>query len=309
MTADDGGWGIGGYVPIGYKVTPWSTLFPALATYPSATSPKSINLSKLYVFYLTRIHFAQYLAFLKDVGVDWHKNEALDEDLQLLHERCGDLYSQILLASSGQTLSDDTFKKIISDFKQQLLGGVGSKKFYSEPIYKIFGENYNFFMKCPYGFVAVYEGGSNYPGRFYLSDDVFEQSDFRASPVKGQFTLIRLLRNAIRIYPVFSQTGTLSFVTYFRDVWQSVPIILDSSRFQDNYITKRHAGFVDKDGFKNYVTSSTPSTSSWLYPVDFDCVAADTIEPIRGAPMLYRLPFEFFQSYGAGKVASIGSPT
>jgi hypothetical protein len=43
MSANDVGWDIGGYVPSGYKVTPWVKLFPALAAPPSGTTQRGLR--------------------------------------------------------------------------------------------------------------------------------------------------------------------------------------------------------------------------------------------------------------------------
>ena len=151
----EGGWDIGGYAPIGYKVVPWTTLFPALGKFAKSTSLSSIYIAKTYTYYLTRLQFGQYLAFLSDVGkggiVDIG-NDAIDTDVLFFNDYCSTLYQKIPQNIDAGPINAEIYKKIVTEFEVSVRE---STEFYSQNVYNIFFKNYAFFVQCAYGFIYV----------------------------------------------------------------------------------------------------------------------------------------------------------
>lgn len=61
-------WDLGGYLPVGYELTPWTDLFPSLKATTKYPSTSNIIFAKIMTFYYTRLQFGQYMNFLLDVG-------------------------------------------------------------------------------------------------------------------------------------------------------------------------------------------------------------------------------------------------
>merc|ERR1712238_483443 len=69
VSRDSSTWDLGGFSPQSFETTKWSALFPDLKREFPLTENR-IYITRLWLFYLTRLEFLQYLCFLIDVGDD-----------------------------------------------------------------------------------------------------------------------------------------------------------------------------------------------------------------------------------------------
>ncbi|CAK8718922.1 hypothetical protein GMJAKD_08190 [Candidatus Electrothrix aarhusensis] len=130
-------------VPYAYDITPWSVLFPDLKL-KLPQSFTSIYYAKIYMYYLTRLQFSQYLYFLQDIGTSISKyteaNAVYDADIYCNH--CNDLLKKISrLDKADEKIYDD----IVTKFNESLLS---DGRFKDIIIYNKFYELYNFMNDC-----------------------------------------------------------------------------------------------------------------------------------------------------------------
>jgi hypothetical protein len=311
MGGTDGGWDIGGYVPSGYAITPWAVLFPALAERPKETSLKNIYFAKLFTYYLTRMHFLQYLTFLQDVGEGFCGNEAIQDDVMVYRTLCDELLSSVRDLQHA-TLDDGSLSTIAKTFEASMGGRFNGQPFYSGKVYQRFFESYGFWYKCGYGFVVVF--------KTIKSDDPFRYPRYDPSTPAGRdrlsapipsspFTLRKMLGDAIRIYPVINMDGTGQFVWFPVDKWVEFRGRTFISAILDGHMppAQCHEGFDYFDIANPFEECSIPTPDGVqleivrLFPVGANAVPDNYDGRIRGRPFLTSLPFDFLQDFARGK--------
>ena len=224
MSAEDGGWDLGGFVPVGYEVTPWATLFPQLAKFASSPTLKTGYIAKMYTFYLTRLQFGQYLHFLGDVGPDVCGNDAITQDIQTYERSCEDLLGDIEAHSTGKNVDAASYASVVQSFEDMITSAAPApQKFYSEPVYQTFFSHYTFFTGCAYGFING--GFGNSLGKYLTvrAPNLFPDAPLPTNPP----TLLPALADALRFYPVVTRDGGV-IMTFFDDgVQQFIPKLAD----------------------------------------------------------------------------------
>jgi hypothetical protein len=325
VTAEDGGWDIGGYVPAGYEVTPWTTLFPALARVPNSPTFRTSYMAKLYTYYFTRLQFGQYLNFLSDVGPEICRNDAISDDARVYGQHCERLLESIEQAAASNPLDQEGYEFVVKSFDEQLLNpSTSSERFFSSTVYKAFFAGYGFFTNCAYGFVALtpnpYRADDGWyyyrPGdRFPYDYDPTRRPSGR--PKTNPFSILPMLADAMRFYPVIARDGSATLAYFGGDHFHATSNLSPSGRvlFAD---LGQHGDWrqpdcqvasaaLDEDGFTCHELRAPGSGAGpvylRLYPVSHSMVP-DTFEgSIRGLPMIFKMPFEVLTASAAGSTA------
>jgi hypothetical protein len=146
-------WDLGGYLPIGYELTPWTELFPSLKAVTSYPSTSNIVFAKIMTFYYTRLQYGQYMQFLYDVGdaYDTTMKKMLENDITLYFDLCKSFLNDFY--DSAETLVEDDYIKWLQEFKNRL-EIISKDKFHRYDIYKAFFDMYETFKECPFGFTC-----------------------------------------------------------------------------------------------------------------------------------------------------------
>lgn len=270
-------WDLGGYVPFAYKITPWSELFPELNDLKLPLTFTSIYIAKIYIFYLTRLQFAQYLNFLYDIGGEVCGNNAIDIDASIFYKICNDFLKQVqneINQKSCQKVNEQSYIKWVNDFDGRVNASTG---FNSMDVYRTFFEKYEFFTGNPYGFIAV---------------DTKKLEYFPGNPVSRPFSIPSMLRHAIRFYPVIHDDGTV-LLAFYDGKWESVTLAFN------NFVTEK-----DSQGYFYINTGWEESKFAYplLYLVGFmDIPSGNEDFYVRGMPMFGELPFAEFKEFAKPK--------
>lgn len=202
------GWNLGGYVPYNYVVTPWTKLFEKqMKGLALPTTFTSIYIAKAYIYYLTRMQFANYLYFLSDVGRDLAENDNIELDADIFAKACSDLLKDIgvrirrVLQSS--VFTEEQYNYVVTGFEKRVNNLYG---FCSQKTYWYFFNNYDFFMDMACGGVQVYF----YPRR----DPQYYKHDIGLSRIPQPFITANMLRDAVRDYQVLTPGGSLKSVVF-----------------------------------------------------------------------------------------------
>lgn len=272
VAVTDDPWDLGGYVPFAYQITPWNKLFPQLNDVKLPTTFTSIYIAKIYMYYFTRLQFSSYLYFLADVGGVYCKNDSVSIDATIYKGACKDFLKEIQdTIGQNDKIDEKTYEDLVNDFETKVSQ---LKNFYSRAVYNTFFNKYDFFMDNSYGFIYI-EGSNN-----YLTDSGMKN-------VPSPFSLLPMLKDAIRFYPIICSDGTTRLVDYGNaygwDVMNDCEIhgekIKDPNGLYYYEVYNMQAHVVVKNvklygvGFKDI-----PQESEDLY--------------IRGLPMFSALPFD-----------------
>jgi len=215
-TAEGDIWDLGDYIPFAYEITPWKELFPALK-FELPSSFTSINIAKIFIFYLTRLEFSQYLMFLNDVGPILCENDQIEIDAANFTQYCKDFLDVI----SNELKHSDNFSEedcinLIHNFEAMLRDEENKGRFFSKKVYRTFFDKYQLFADNPYGFVIV-RGDPLSPLDPYEREArnrgyKVSQSKFTALP--DPFGVGKILEDANRAYPVITRNGKLKLAIY-----------------------------------------------------------------------------------------------
>ena len=291
MTADEGGFDIGGYAPIGYAITPWTKLFPALASPVNTVTLSTMYIAKLYTYYLTRLQFGQYLSFLGDVGGDNCGNDAIDDDVSFYDGLCATLYGSIVALEEGASVGESEYTKTVQDFENSLTAGTNDEAFFSQKVYSFFFKNYQLLTQCAYGFVEVRrDAAAN------LKD--YGTNLWTYAPIpQNPFAILPMLEDACRYYPVVMRDGSCVFFQYGNDPntptvsgWYTKTKYLGTDGW-DELIGSP----IQLDGAFKYLDAGSPLPR--FYMVGIQTVPTDYAGEIRGLPMFCDMPFEFLAAY------------
>jgi hypothetical protein len=289
MSSSQGGWDIGGYAPVGYRVTPWTHLFPALGSFPKAKTLSTIYIAKLYTYYLTRLQFGQYLAFLGDVGPTNCQNDAIATDNAFYTAHCRRLRQAIADASAG-TPNSDTYQKVVTDFEATLST---SPTFNSHTVYTRFFAHYSFVVQCAYGGIWREQSPSDGVDRYFVGGA--PPGGWKPTPAKP-FSVFAMLADAARFYPVITSAEEDEGIGWLDTGWYSDEAgrwDLDHAVLSGNVT----APVLLDSGFRYIQLQLIGDYSSRLYMIGLDTVPEDYLGKIRGLPMLYKMPFDFLASY------------
>jgi hypothetical protein len=327
-----GGWDIGGYDPVGYGVTPWEVLFPALSRFPALrpTTISSIYAAKLFTYYLTRLQFGQYLTFLSDVGGANCKNDAVEADTAFYAGHCDQLYQTITDTIATGAVTKDGYEAVVKGNETSLATASQPKpqvKFYSQTVYSTFWTHYSTLCSFAYGLIEVREdidkNGNVIPGA-YLSTSgpkpvlgkdgnpilppvYFSTSGYKPAP-NQPFTLLPMLEDSLRLYPVIVRDGNCSTFIYDDDKgWVARGWGWNVQEYGysllDEHSGKNAGGGYGRihsahgHGFPFIRLAADGPGLVRYYFVGLDTVPDNHPGKIRGLPALYRMPFEFLASY------------
>lgn len=294
----DVGWDIGGYGPVGYRITPWSTLFPALGRIPKSQTLGSIYIAKLYTYYLTRLHFGQYLSFLVDVARDYGGGDSVADDLGFYTHQCDTLYQTIGDTITSGTVTGENYDSVVKAFEGNLRPADG---FDSKVVYDTFFANYSLFMQCAYGLILVEAGpepdmaNEQYIVAWVAHEGVGHHPTYKAMPAPP-FKVVDLLADSIRGYPfIYSdgQVGTCVYPQEGEDSQGWVPGPGGPYSPWGNYPNLTTCGIQERNGARFLVMFSDDDVTVGGYMVGLDTVPDYYDGTIRGLPMLYKLPFDF----------------
>jgi hypothetical protein len=330
-----GGWDIGGYDPVGYGVTPWEVLFPALGA-STSRFPKtllSIYAAKLFTYYLTRLQFGQYLRFLSDVGGANCKNDAVEADTAFYADHCDQLYQTITNTIATGAVTKDGYEAVVKGNETSLATASQPKpevKFYSQTVYSTFWTHYNTLCSFAYGLIEVREDitkdGNLIPGAYLstsgpkpvldkdgkeIAGKYLSTSGYKPAP-NEPFTLLPMLEDSLRLYPVIARDGNCSTFIYDDakgwvargwgwNVQEYGHSLLDerSGKNAGGGYGRIHSAH-GHSRFGSFPFIRLPVSGLGMgryYFVGLDTVPDNYAGKIRGLPVLYRMPFEFLASY------------
>jgi len=211
-------WDLGGFSPQSFVTTKWSTLFPDLKKEFPITENR-IYITRLWMFYLTRLEFLQYLHFIIDVGDDlaeyWDKYSPGGVKADLLNtksdaanfsDRCDKLKEDIavVLKNNSDFSEADYLEKVL--LFDERLGE--DREFSSLMVYNTFFQYYDLFHNNPLGFVVGFDTTRGV--RSYYNS----RSNANASGPMGNKRLAILLIDANRRYPVINVNGNTTMAAY-----------------------------------------------------------------------------------------------
>mmetsp|Transcript_46661 Transcript_46661/g.52686 ORF Transcript_46661/g.52686 Transcript_46661/m.52686 type:complete len:672 (+) Transcript_46661:75-2090(+) len=212
----DSTWDLGGFSPQSFETTKWSTLFPDLKKEFPLTENR-IYITWLWLFYLTRLEFLQYLCFLVDVGDEladyWDRRSGgvkadlgnTKSDVTNFSVRCDQLKEDIVVVlKNNSDFSEADYLEKVLLFDERL---GEDRDFSSQKVYDTFFDYYDVFHNNPLGFVAISKFGD---APFYKSS----RSDSNYWAPIGNKLLPVLLIDASRVYPVINVDGASAMVDY-----------------------------------------------------------------------------------------------
>ena len=192
LTGDE--WDLGGYVPVGYEVTPWAELFPDLALNLPSSSTRFF-LAKLWTFLSTRLEFSQYLQFLKDVHTSNPSivnNLKIDADASNYANVCQSFAQHLSIGAADMMFggfTENDYMAKVALFEQMALDGSRGNELSTKGrlTYERFFSSYKFFLDNTFGFIWTDESHKYY--------DTFGGR-------KPLNTMSEMLKNSIRLFPV-----------------------------------------------------------------------------------------------------------
>lgn len=261
-------WNLGQYMPFDYEVTAWNKLFPELNAINIPTTFTSMYISKIFMYYLTRVQFSRYLYFLSDVGGELCKNTSINDDADIFREECNKLLSRIQsMISSNKKFDKIDYISIMSDFETRINN---LRPFFSKKVYKYFYDNYIFFVENAYGFIVTLNGS------YYIDGG-------KGKEFPTPFSLLPMMKDASRAYPVVRQDGSIILAGFELGRWRMNAYIWNTK-------------LIDCSGYSYYSTKSQASGEPGmieLFGVGFDDIPNNMKSlSIRGLPMIDDLPFK-----------------
>lgn len=316
---------LGGYLPFAYEITPWTTLFPELSTSIPKNTLSNIYIAKIYTYYLTRLQFKQYLSFISDIelemennreynldSIGWggrkiKRNSSINNDVANYEAYCDELYIDIkeqLNALNNRGINNETYNSIIKNFEYKLQNKSKNLQFFSIKPYKVFFENYEFFTDNNYGFIEVCNNMYRidtfaFPSYMLLDGNKASQWKWTPGPkdfknIPEPFSFFPMLKDAKRQYPFIDNNGDVFWITFdgIHEDW----VLCDAYDYDQ---LKMYTANKTKIGEANYieVNSITPGYTRKLYGINSKVIGKNYTGYIRGCPMIYDLPFEFFNSF------------
>lgn len=276
-------WDLGGYIPYAYEITPWSDLFPDLKLrLPQSMS--SVYIAKMHTFYLTRLQFAQYLYFLRDVGPALCQNDSIAFDAARYVQHCDRLLDHI---ARVETFDEETYFDQLRRFELCL---AEDRRFLSKTAYDKFFSLYEIFSNAPYGFIFVRAQPT--PDGYIKGSFIYTcvaEHGWKDTPVP--FSIGPMLHDAIRHYPLIDNAGTVRTVSY-DDGWKET---LGYDQWWETHRLR-----TDDKGNKNIPNPRDPDESQ-LYAVGFADIPPSTAKDggvhVRGLPMFDEFPFEKLREF------------
>merc|ERR1712238_129813 len=166
VSRDSSTWDLGGFSPQSFETTKWSTLFPDMKKEFPLTENR-IYITWLWLFYLTRLEFLQYLRFLIDVGDDlaeyWVKYSGgvkadllnTKSDARNFSDRCDKLKEDIVVVlKNNSDFSEADYLEKVLLFDERL---GEDREFSSLMVYNTFFQYYDLFHDNPLGFVVGFD--------------------------------------------------------------------------------------------------------------------------------------------------------
>merc|ERR1712238_220036 len=313
-------WDLGGFSPQSFVTTKWSTLFPDLKKGFPLTE-KQIYITRLWMFYLTRLEFLQYLSFLVDVGDDlaayWASQpggekanlENIKIDVTIFANHCTDKLKKKILSKSEEDsdFSEADYFEIVLSFDEQLRDVRGFK---SIKVYEKFFDNYDVFHENPLGFVDA----SKSPTSFKYMTRIISRSphssqrgtSFEWKPTDGK-SLAALLIDARRCYPVINVDGN-SVMAYYQPEFTTYYFGKIAFQLKPEFKIVSRGDFPTGDFLKTFrqdpsnefaqeIFSPTPTVASpnlincRFYGLNYEHLKY-TNNKMFGVPFLNKLPFD-----------------
>jgi len=229
VSRDSSTWDLGGFSPQSFETTKWSTLFPDLKKEFPLTENR-IYITRLWMFYLTRLEFLQYLHFLIDVGDDlakWWASQPggvkailvnTENDAKFFAIHSDTLKKKIMKKlEDNSDFSEADYLETVLLFDEELRD---DRHFTSKKVYNTFFDNYDVFHENPLGFVEASLFKMNELQQKYMTrkgpkvmDRQWEWHTFEWKPTDGK-RLPALLTDARRCYPVINVDGNSVMVYY-----------------------------------------------------------------------------------------------
>lgn len=277
-------WSLGGYCPFSYKITPWSDLFPQLKDMKLPTTFTSIYIAKMYIYYFTKLQFSSYLYFLADVGPEICQNDSIGIDAESYSKACKELFTVIQQRiEQNKTINEDLYKELINYFEVKV---ANLNAFYSKNVYQAFFNQYEFFIDNAYGFIL--QVGNQY---------VIVGGQVKDIP--KPFSLVAMLKDACRIYPVICNDGTIVFASMEWNTWSRnyLEIVGGKEKNSEGFYYYKIKGIGSY-----YKTKGGNGQTLRFYGVGFQDIPQDVNLPVRGLPMFNPLPFEELKQFAKPRV-------
>lgn len=267
---------LGGYIPVGYEVTPWTELFPDLRLDLPPTMDR-IRLGKLWTYFLTRVEFSEYLHFLADVGPEITGNPSVELDATRFADCC-ERFANEDLQSLHQDIkfTEEHFLGLVRRFEKSVRE---LQPFHhSLKVYEFFFKHYALVGGSPLGYVrttsahdkAYYHVGLN---------------TLREIPRELDRTL--LIQDALRLYPIIvpdpSTQRTRVHLAYFHETSWHSPENLKAESWEKN----------ENEPWADYDFLSPAGALTQALAIDYSHVLRDS--PVRGAPMFSELPIDLIK--------------
>lgn len=214
---------LGDYIPSNFKLTPWTDLFPDLKIQLKPTK-NSLLISKVNIFYYTRLQFGQYLQFLSTLPYENTKQSSLEMEVIEYFKICEQFMDYASNNLNGLKFQESQYAKTIKYFNKLLNKLINSKKFSNKEIYDRFFEHYSTFQEFAYGVIPYFKyykfngGNTCYPKS---SDEAPKTSWYCNMPLIGCKKKDKeIYPEAIRFYPVLTKDGKCHFV-YYDNGWKT----------------------------------------------------------------------------------------
>ena len=265
-------WNLGGYIPCDFQVTPWKELFPDLASLDMPVTFTSIYISKIYIYYYTKLEFLGYLTCLADIPIHVEQHEGAKTDLAIYRKFCSDFLNYLKkTVDSEKIINAKTYEKVVDYFENHIQNLIDTSKFIHGFIYESFFKNYEFFSKNSYGLIRLDKEIEEYFAE--------EAEEVKYKELKRPVKIIPLLKDAIRQYPFFTERGGLRQYSY-------------TKKYGWNAHTSINLKEVTIDGFRAY-----QNYNEIYLGVGSDEIPGDVDIEIRGVPMFHNMPFDVLEEF------------
>jgi len=310
VAANTNSWNLGGFWVSAYETTPWTKLFPQLnRTFPQ--NDDRIYVTRLWLYYLTRIEFLQYLRFqivvlgnCSQLPVYWTAMgsvtanlEQTENDANLFSILCDGLKKEIVKALKKPDFSQVDYLDQILAFDDKLRIENRFNFRSSIKVYDTFFDNYDVFHNNPLGFIGVRSANLKLDTLSYWAKDGWPPVDCWL-PVGG-LSIPALLPDARRHYPMINIDGRTVMVIYGANkyVGKEEPLqgrieinefLLYPKDFLRDYHKEPKGGTI---GWECYNLNLPDANENTYYGANYNHLDINSGK-MFGVPFLSRLPFD-----------------
>ena len=245
-------------------------LFPELETIGMPITFTSIYMSKMYIYYYTKLEFLGYLGFLADIPIHVKKYTSTKTDLEVYKSLCDHFLDYLKKTiDTEKVINAKTYEKIVDYFENAMNNLINSSKFVHQFVYRNFFEHYSFYSQNSYGFILV---NSN-KDRYYTEDGHRELPE----PI----SILAALEDAKRAYIFIDEDGEQKTYSLGKNEWEEY-----SNEIKSYYNT-------NIGNFRAYQRSDY----QYYIGVGPEEIPKGAAIKIRGVPMFNSMPFDILEEF------------